>query len=1160
MTTRRYANVFTGLCALLGIILLGCEIASAQDYRAKLQGVVTDSTHAVVAGARVALHNDNTGVETVKTSNESGYYVFDFVEPGTYTVFVEQAGFSKFVQQNVLVQVRGDVTVNPVLNVGAVAETINVTANTAAIQLNTSTMELTVDRKMLTDLPILARNPFTLALLNPAVVNRYFATRNPFFMWSSSSIDVGGSTSRMNDILLDGAPIQIGQKGSYSPPMDAVQEFSVQQNSVDAEFGHSAGGTLSLGMKSGTNEFHGSAYYFGRNPKLNAVTNPITRTPNLIRNHIWGGSLGNAVRKNKLFMFTAYEGWRTKEPRTALYTLPTDLERQGDFSQSRNVFGGLRTVYDPFSTTFDPATGRVNRAPFDGNRIPLSRMDPTSLRILKDVWKPNGSGIDITGQNNYQVGYSWPMKYWNFSERVDWNISDKLKVFGRFSRVRTDLESDNFANSPAVQNDNGGIMNNRNIAGDVVYVLRPSTVLNARFSYASLEDDYDGKDRKIGEQGLSQFWPNNPWYKPYIGQMPAVYYPSISVGNNTGFGKGSYWFQHPHHYSYSAHIRQTRGIHSWKTGFEGRLHHSDGIFPNLMGFPFGPALTSDTFISPDLRRSGHEWASFLLGALDSNSYAQTWPFQNLGTKYWAGFIHDDVKLTQRITLNLGLRYEYEGPMYEFLSPLKDRDRLSRFLDLSQPIPEMQQAPPQIPASVLALRNTPLTFNGAWVFTDKSHRGAYDVNPHVFTPRAGVAIRITDKTAFRAGFARYVIPSLSSLNFTTLSRIPMPYFSSQTNAAPVLEGVPQARLSDPFPSSNPLILPVGKSLGRYTNLGDTADWVTPDLRTGVNDRINFTLQRELPRQIHGEVTYFMNLGHDLPYGRRPNIMDPQLSYTNKAELDRRIPNPFFEYLTPDKFPGALRNQRTVTVGSLLVPYPQYGSLRENNVAARLNRYYALQARLQKAFSGGYTLLWAYNYNHEWNSEFFNIDDEFLGRFTMLPSDNQRHRMSVAGTYDFPFGKGRKYVSNMHPVVNGILGGWSTSGLLLFRSGQYLRFGQMITDGSNPAIGNRTRDHWFDTSKFQKAEPFTKRTNPWQYPGLTGPKYWNLDATISKFFPIRERFRLEFKFEAYNLPNVFVPSMPITNVLSPSFGRAGVLGTGQEQENRGREMQYSLRLHF
>jgi hypothetical protein len=165
------------------------------------------------------------------------------------------------------------------------------------LQFNTSTRELTVDRKMMMDLPVKARNPFTLALLDPAVVNRYFAERNPFFMWSSSTIDVGGNTSQKNDLLIDGAPTQIGPKGSYSPPMDSVQEFSVQQNSVDAEFGHSAGGTLSVSTKSGTNQIHGTAYYFGRNPKFNALVNPTNRTSNFVRNHIWGGTPAGRSRR-----------------------------------------------------------------------------------------------------------------------------------------------------------------------------------------------------------------------------------------------------------------------------------------------------------------------------------------------------------------------------------------------------------------------------------------------------------------------------------------------------------------------------------------------------------------------------------------------------------------------------------------------------------------------------------------------------------------------------------------------------------------------------------------------------------------------------------------------------------------------------------------------
>ncbi|MBI3280014.1 MAG: carboxypeptidase regulatory-like domain-containing protein, partial [Acidobacteria bacterium] len=306
--SRRWACVIAGLGVL-------SQIALAQDYRARIQGVVLDASQAAIVGAKVTARNTQTGVETVQTTGGTGQYLFNFVEPGTYAVSAEMAGFSKAVRENILVQTRGDVTVDFSLKPGAVVETVNVTAEAATVQFNTSTMELTIDRKMLTDLPIMQRNPFTLALLDPAVVNRYWTDRNPFFMWSSSMIDVGGGTSQKNDLLLDGAPLQLGPKGSYSPPMDAVQEFSVQQNSVDAEFGHSAGGIISVAMRSGTNDWHGTLSYFGRNPKLNARTNSVTNTRNLVRNHIWGGTLGNAVIKNKLFMFTSYEGWRKNDPK-----------------------------------------------------------------------------------------------------------------------------------------------------------------------------------------------------------------------------------------------------------------------------------------------------------------------------------------------------------------------------------------------------------------------------------------------------------------------------------------------------------------------------------------------------------------------------------------------------------------------------------------------------------------------------------------------------------------------------------------------------------------------------------------------------------------------------------------------------------------------------
>lgn len=1136
----------------LVIVSILCGAAFAQDYRARVQGTVTDSTEAVVAGARVTLRNVDKGIEVARETNTNGQFLFDFVDPGSYVLTAELAGFNKFTQQGITVQTRGDVTVNPVLRPGNLVETVSVSSQAVEVQFNTSTMSLTVDRKMLTDLPVLARNPFTLALLDPAVVNRYtsnLATRNPFYMWSSSQLDVGGNTSTRNELQLDGAPLQLGAKGSYAPPMDATQEVTVQQNAVDAEFGHSAGGVLSLSVKSGTNEFKGTAYYFGRNPALNAVTNSVVRSPNTVRNHIWGGTIGNPIVKNKLFNFFSYEQWITKDPRNAIMTLPAELERGGDFSQSFNPDGGLRAIFDPYTTQLNVANNTATRTPFAGNRIPRSQMDPVSLRFLQDIWTPNNPGEGITRVNNYKQGYFWYLDNWNINNRTDWNINDKWKVFGRYSRFRTDLSQDNYSpnQSPALTDDNGGVMNSRNIAGDAVWTATPRTVVNFRFSYASLNDDYEAPKSKVGADGLSKFWPN-AWYKPYLEGLPSVYYPNLSISGvgSASFGKGGYWYQHPESFNYSGRVSRNFGRHYVKWGAEARHLRGSSVRPNLMNFTFGPALTADTSIAPNTRLRGDAWATYLLGAIDSGSQAQYIPLQKPRTDFYGSYIHDDFKINRTFTLNLGLRWEYETGVYDA------EDRFSRQLDLTDPIPEFQARPPAIPADIAALRGKPYSFTGAWKFTGEGNpRGSFDSPKTVFMPRAGVAIRLSDRQALRAGFARYVIPPLFTTD--TLGSASYPGFNAITTAAPVLQGIPQAKLSDPFPSSNPLIPPVGRGLGRYTNLGQAASWNPSDFRPGVNDRFNVSLQRQLPALFHLDLTYFFNFGRDLAFSRQFNLVDPAIIYEQKSALDVTVNNPFFQLLPADKFPGQLRNQRTVTRRSLLATYPQYGALTQTNTPGIGNRYHAIQMKLQRNFANGLFLLVSYNFNREKNNFFFNDITEFAQQFGWLDSNNPRHRISAAGSYELPFGKGRKWMSSTSRVSNFVLGGWSASWLLFYNSGAYLRFGNQIAPATTPAV-YRDRAKWFDTAGFDRQPAFTPRNAPYQYPNLTGPRNWNLDATASKFFQVTERVKFELRLEAYNLTNSFIPNDPSTGFTAATFGRT------TNQLNRGREFQYTARIHF
>jgi len=1124
--------------------------ASGQEYRGRVQGLVSDTTDAVAAGAAVQLRNVNTGVQVVRQTDPYGRYLFDLVEPGTYALTIEMQGFSRFLQENLLVQNRGDVTVNAKLQVGALAETIKVTEAPVAVQFNTSSMDLTVNNQLVKNLPIVARNPFTLALLDPAVVNRYTLERTPFKMWAASQMEVGGPTSQKNDTLLDGMPLQVGPKASYSPPMDAVTEVTVQQNSVDAEYGHSAGGILNVSMKSGSNDIHGNLYYFGRNPALNAASNAITHAKNQVRNHILGGTVGHPIVKNRLFHFFAFERWNQHEPRSRVMTLPTELEKRGDFSQSFSISGALRGIYDPFSTRLNPTSGAVTRDRFPGNVIPQSRINPTSAKFIQQVWAPNRAGDDITRVNNFRADFFRENIYQNVSTRTDYVISDKWKMFGRFSRFRTNLTDQDYTpNGTIIYEDlNSGLMNSLNISGDIVYTINPSTVLNIRGNYISIEDDYSGSKQVIDPARLSEFWAKD-WYSSYINkEFGRFFFPGVNVDGSI-FGKSNWFYQHPENYFLSAKISKQVGRHYLKTGGEWRYLRVFAASPRFFSFAFPRAMTAETFINPNTRANGDGYATLLLGGVDSDSTAQTTPFLTPTVKYYSFFVQDDLKLSRNVTLNLGLRYEYETAVYD-----RGLYRLSRPFDRSNPIPEMQANPPQIPQQARQLMNQPYQFSGAWSFTDENTPGLYDPKKLNLLPRVGLAVRVNDRTAIRAGYARFLTPA--HVQTDIIGNLPYPGFSALTRVAPALEGTPQAVWSDPFPASNPLIPVTGKTLGRYTNLGGDAVTDIREFRPNANDRFNVSLQRELMNKVVVDVTYFFNLGRDLPYTKRFNLMDPQLSYVHKTLLNQRVNNPFFNYLTPDKFPGQLRNQQQVTLADLLKPFPQYGNVNQTNTPGVRERYHSMQLKIQRPFANGFNFLLSYNYNRESQQEFFNIDEEFAGRFQFEPATRPRHRMALAGVYDFPFGRGRRYLAHVPSVVDAIVGGWTTSAIYYYNSGELLRFGQMDVVG-DPHIDNPSK--WglmFNPQAFRQSAAFTPRTNPKWFPGILGPGYKNMDATLAKSFSLTERFKLEIKMEAYNVSNTFTGANPNLSVTSSTFGRVLTQVSGIN----GREFQYNLKLHF
>jgi len=610
----------------------------------------------------------------------------------------------------------------------------------------------------------------------------------------------------------------------------------------------------------------------------------------------------------------------------------------------------------------------------------------------------------------------------------------------------------------------------------------------------------------------------------------------------------NYWVQTPETWNIESKVSKQIGRHYVKAGGEYRKEVVDAARPAFSQFAFDAALTANTYNAPDTRLNGNGWATFLLGALDSTSTAQTIPIQHPRSTFMGYFVHDDFKVTQRLTVNLGIRVEYSGPLVD-----PDR-RLTRWLDLSTPIPELSGSnSPAMPPAVAALRTAAPVYNGAWIFTDDSHAGNWDPPTTLWEPRVGMAYRLNDKTAIRAGYARYITPATLTQGLNIIGSVYYDGFSATTTAVGALQGVPQVTLSNPFPTG--LVQPAGKAYGTYTNLGNTANWYNPDFHPETNDRFNISLQRQVPGRVVVDVTYFMALSRNVPYTLNLNLADPNIAYKYGNATTARVNNPFYNLLTPDKMPGTLRTQAQVAVSSLLTPYPQYSTLNQNFTAGAGDHYKSLQISAKRPYANGLTLTIGFNYNKEHGQGYYDDIATYARNLTWIPAQNPTARLTGAAVYELPLGKGRKYMNHSNAFVDGVFGGWTVSSLFTYNTGTPLRIGPAVVSG-DPSLPNPTSERWFDTSKVSVLPAFTPRSNPIQYSDLVGPRFVNLDMTLGKQFAITERVRFELRAEAYNALNAFTPADPITTVTNANFGRS----IDQRAGLSGRQVQFSGKIMF
>ena len=1165
------------ICSLALVIVLAALVA-AQDYRAKIQGVVEDSVNAAIPNAKVVLKNEGTGVEVTRQTNGEGRFIFDFVESGSYSITVEAQGFKRFEQRKFTVQNRGDLTVNAHLEPGGVSEAVTIVDSPVAVQFNSSSDTTTIGNELISQLPIRGRNPYNVTTLDPTINGGEAAENRPYHHAYANEFDAGGQTTRSNDIQLDGVPLTSSYKTSYTPSMEAVQEVSFQKNAVDAEYGYSSGGIVILNMKSGTNAYHGSGYYHNRSPRFNAFGDPtIVRTAGADETNfrgtdlkMFGGTFGGPIVKNKLFFFSSYEQWRDHRPITVKVTLPTALERAGDFSKSSRTCVGatvtpcVRTIYDPITAT---GTSGVRTA-FLNNLIPTNRFDPVSLKLLAELPLPNLPGSDL----NWQGTKTENVDYFNVSNRMDWNISERWKSFVRYGQFRTHLLEAASADAPGkIFPLTGSNRYGLSIAADTVYTINPRMTLNVRANFHRLTDEAAVPTTLLGKDGLANLWPNNPWYSSLY-TNDTIYYPAVdvptgSVTNRLGRTGREFW-QHPQGWGGSAQLHLERGNHSIKFGGELRVDKGKGARFEPINLNFRAQLTANqnTNANALIATSGSEWATFMLGYLDNNSSGRRVPVQEVVTLGYASYIQDDFKLNNRLTLNMGLRWEYEP------GPVDPQNRLSQRLDLTSPIPEFQTTPPNMPASVLSLLATKSykpTYNGAWVFTDANNRNAWSRSGKNFLPRIGGAFKLDSKSVIRFGYARYMTPS---------SRIRDPLgdfvnqytgYSTITSVLTPLNGVPLARASDPFPttgtSPNPLQQPTEKTLGRYTNLGNAVSLDQYDLKPQNNDRFSLSYQREVWSRTILSFDLFYNNGFNLPYDVDLNMADPNFTYDNpRSVTNATVANPFRNYLTIDKFPGSLRNgSANVTVASLLRPFPQYGAITQTNTAGKNLHVISYKAQAQRPFYKGLSVLLSYAYQREARTEFFDDRAIYARQFEWRDLPIANHRVTHALTWELPVGKGRWLLKNAPTAVDLVVGGWQLTTTNRWYSGRLLQFTQNLIVSGSPKLANPTRDKWFDTSVFAAlpagttADPAsTVRKNAYTYDGLVGPGTSQTDMTLSKAFRLRERFKFEVRVETYNAFNQINWDNPVVDFTNANFGKV----VNKRAEYIGREIQYGIKLSF
>lgn len=1130
----RWFLLSAALCLLSALV-------QAQSFTGGIVGTVKNASGEVVPGAELIITQVQTNKQITVTANGDGYYTSPPLSVGDYRVEAKAQGFRRAVRSGLTIQIQQTLSVDFTLEVGAVTESIEVTAQAPVLETTSSALGKVVDNRRILDLPLNTRNVYSLIYLTPGVSGSIGNNYN------SMGYSVNGARATMMDTVIDGVtasfPTVNGFTGiSVFPSVDAIQEFKVMGATYPAEFGRSLGSVLNVVYKSGTNQFHGSAYEFLRNSVFDAnnfFDNRRGQELGSFKRSQFGGHATGPIRKDKTFFMGSYEGLRARSFATSLRTVPTLEQRNGDFSKTLNQAGALIRIFNPFTTRANPSGSGFIRDQFTDNKIPASLLDPVAVNVLKYFPLPNLPGDANTGANNYAASGSTQLNLDNYDFRVDHRFSDKQSFFARYShRYTQDVplkafpEAITIAEGRVIQENKA-----RNFVAEYTNTLTSNTVFTGRLGFARTLFVFSN-------QGLG--------FKPSQLGLPASIdavvdrqmFPAFSISGMTGLGGNDHRFNAFMSYPFVATLTQVRGNHNLKYGGEVRLIRVNVWEARNAGtFGFTAGMTQGPNPNAASSSAGLGFASFLLGTGSTgNTLIQGWKNVAAQSFYYAGYAQDDWRITNKLTLNLGVRYDYDSPRTERY------DRMN-FFDLNAPSPlaSKQTAFPNLKGGV------------RFVGVDGNPRHQYFKDTNNLAPRLGLAYQFNEKTVVRAGYSHIFGPSNQAAQGTVGPfgfRIEYPWQSTNDGITPF------NLLRNPYPLGF-RALP-GAADGLLTQAGANIQSVLQDTVTPWSQQWNLNIQRQLPWQMSMEVAYVGTRGLQLSRngegGLDLNQLDPQYLSLGSA-LNQLVDNPFFGLGT-----GGFFASRQIARGQLLRPYPQFTSLTPLYSSGASSNYHALQLSFTKRLARGLQLdgnyTWAKNIEEGLNhQDSYNIRDS-----RALSEIDIAHRFVVSYLYELPFGKGRKFGSGVSGVVDALIGGWQFNGITTFQTGTPLSISanntaglfnpltRPNTNGKDPRLSGKVDqrlNRYFDTSVYSQPAPFTFG-NAGARVNIRNDGIKNFDLSLFKQFRPIERMAVQFRVEALNAFNTPRFGSPNTSVTSTTFGQI------TSQANSPRQLQFGLKL--